>query len=58
MRVMTPMAISLRSEGASGHTGETLADLLDARLQLVTLEKDDEHALVHLVTLQIEPNKI
>jgi hypothetical protein len=37
---------------------ETLADLLNARLQLVTLEEDDEHALVHLVTLQIEPSKI
>lgn len=36
---------------------ETLADLLDACLQLVTLEEDDENALVHLVTLEIEPYK-
>jgi len=34
---------------------ETLADLLDAGLQLVSLEEDDEHALVHLVALK---NKI
>lgn len=32
---------------------EALANLLDARLQLVSLEEDNEHRLVDLVGLQI-----
>lgn len=33
---------------------ETFADLLHTGLQLVSLEEDDEHRLVHLVRLEEE----
>lgn len=31
---------------------ETFADFLHSRLQLVSLEEDDEHRFIHLVTLR------
>lgn len=73
IRVITPMAISRRSCGVSGHGYSVarnlkpilfilhpssqsgvppFADLLDARLELLALEEDDEDALADLRALK------
>ena len=46
---------SLRARVKS--SAESLANLLDAGLELVALEEDDKHRLVHLVTLQKKSRK-
>lgn len=46
----SPVSGSFRARVQGG--AESFADLLHTRLQLVTLEEDDEDRLVHLVRLQ------